>query len=140
MNSDFIVAVHAMVVLYHKGKTVSSETLADNICTNPARVRRVMAKLKKASLVETREGRTEGGYCYKGEKKITLKDIGEALQVRFADFTGRSGDKEKDCLISSGMSDFMDDLHGELNLRCKMYLDTLTIPDVEQRLVKRAKK
>ncbi|MEG2329856.1 Rrf2 family transcriptional regulator [Anaerorhabdus sp.] len=51
MNSDLVVGIHAMVFLHHKKGTISSESLADNICTNPARVRRVMAKLKKAGII-----------------------------------------------------------------------------------------
>ena len=47
MTSDYCVAVHALVYLNHKAKVLSSEELAENICTNPARVRKVMAKLKK---------------------------------------------------------------------------------------------
>ena len=47
MTSEFGIAVHAMVFLHHKGDMVSSEVLAENICTNPARVRKVMAKLKR---------------------------------------------------------------------------------------------
>ena len=47
MNSDFIVAVHALVYLNHKADIVSSEALAKNICTNAARVRKVMAPLKR---------------------------------------------------------------------------------------------
>lgn len=39
-----------------QGDMVSSEVLAENICTNPARVRKVMAQLKRAGLVETHEG------------------------------------------------------------------------------------
>ena len=56
MNSDFCVAVHGMVYLNHKNCQLSSEELAENICTNPARVRKVMAKLKKKNLVQTKEG------------------------------------------------------------------------------------
>ena len=56
MNSDFIVAVHALVYLNHKADIVSSEALAKNICTNAARVRKVMAPLKRAGFVTTREG------------------------------------------------------------------------------------
>lgn len=134
MNSDFVVAVHAMVFLHHKGETVSSNMLAENACTNPARVRRVMSKLKKAGLVETREGRAEGGYSYFKTKRVTLGDICEALSVDFADFTWRSGDKEKECLISSGMSGYMDGLFHEMNRRCREYLDTITIAEVEQYL------
>ena len=53
MNSDFIVAVHALVYLNHKADIVSSEALAKNICTNAARVRKVMAPLKRAGFVTT---------------------------------------------------------------------------------------
>lgn len=35
MTGNFCVAVHALVYLNHKGETVSSEKLAENICTNP---------------------------------------------------------------------------------------------------------
>ena len=73
MNSDFVVAVHAMVFLHHKAETVSSEMLAENICTNPVRIRRVMARLKKAGLVK----KTGDGIKVLGngtlEKKLTVK-------------------------------------------------------------------
>ena len=54
MDSSFNLAVHALVCLSHSGRSLSSEALAENICTNPARVRRVMAGLKKAGMVATR--------------------------------------------------------------------------------------
>ena len=61
MNGLFCVAVHALIYLDKRGCMLSSEELAANICTNPARVRKVMAKLKKAGLVSTRAG-SDGGY------------------------------------------------------------------------------
>jgi DNA-binding IscR family transcriptional regulator len=60
MDSSFNLAVHALVCLSHSGRSLSSEELAENICTNPTRVRRVLAGLKKAGMVETREG-LDGG-------------------------------------------------------------------------------
>ena len=47
MSSDFIAAVRALVYLNHRRETVSSGQLAKNICTNPARVRKVMAALRE---------------------------------------------------------------------------------------------
>ena len=47
MDSSFNLAVHALVCLSHSGRSLSSEALAENICTNPTRVRRVMAGLKR---------------------------------------------------------------------------------------------
>ena len=61
MDSSFNLAVHALVCLSHSGRSLSSEALAENICTNPTRVRRVQAVLKKAGIVEAREG-LDGGY------------------------------------------------------------------------------
>ncbi len=61
MDSSFNLAIHALVCLSHSGRSLSSEALAENICTNPTRVRRVLAGLKKAGMVETREG-LDGGY------------------------------------------------------------------------------
>ena len=47
MNSDFSLALHALVLLHRRGGVQSSEAMAQNICTNPVRVRRVLAKLKR---------------------------------------------------------------------------------------------
>ena len=75
MTSDYCVAVHALVYLNHKAKVLSSEELAENICTNPARVRKVMAKLKKAGFVKTKEG-SEGGYLFDQDAdQVTLDQI-----------------------------------------------------------------
>ena len=81
MTSEFGIAVHALVYLNHKAKTLSSDELADNICTNPARVRKVMAKLKKAGLVTTKEG-TDGGYLFElSPDMVTLKDVSDAVDL-----------------------------------------------------------
>ncbi len=62
MTSEFCIAVHAVVYLNHKKCTVSSDALAENICTNPSRVRQIMTKLKKAGMVETKREST-GDIC-----------------------------------------------------------------------------
>lgn len=47
VDSSFNLAVHALVCLSHSERSLSSEALAENICTNPTRVRRVQAVLKR---------------------------------------------------------------------------------------------
>ena len=47
MTSEFAIAVHALVFLDRSNATIASEELADNVCTNPVCIRRVMGKLKK---------------------------------------------------------------------------------------------
>ena len=41
MNGDYSLAVHALVYLDHRATHLPSQILAENICTNAARVRKV---------------------------------------------------------------------------------------------------
>lgn len=137
MNSDFCVAVHALVFLNHKACLLSSEELAVNICTNPARVRKVMARLKKANLIETREGSVGGGYRFTLDPSgVTLAQVAQALELHFVDPAWRSGDSHLDCLVSSGMAGIMDDIFGQLNSICMEYLEELSIEDLNRKIFK----
>ena len=121
LNSDFCVAVHGLVFLKHKGCTISSEELAENICTNPARVRKVMARLKKVGLVQTKEGK--------------VYRVAEALDIRFVEASWRSGDSDMNCMIASGMADVMDEIYLNLNDMCLEKLKTITIGEIERKLI-----
>lgn len=134
MNSNFCVAVHGMVYLKHKAGIVSSEELAGNICTNPARVRKVMALMKKSGLVETREGKVGGYFCMPDAGGITLGRIAEALDEHFVESGWHSGGRDMKCLIASGMADVMDDLYGRMDALCVDMLHQITLDDLEHRL------
>ncbi len=121
MNSEFSVAVHTLVFLNHMGTTLSSEELAKNVCTNPARIRKIMAKLKKAGLVDTKEG-IDGGYHFiLDPAAVTLRQISEALDMRFVSANWQSGDTDMKCLIASGMAAIMDDIYGQLDELCRTH-------------------
>ena len=133
MNSDFTLAVHALVFLNHKAEVLSSETLAQNICTNPARVRRVMSRLAKAGLVETREGRTEGGYQFSlCPSQVNLRQVSDALGSCFVSTGWRSGDPHMACRVASGMATVMDRLYANLDDLCKDYLSNVTISQIDR--------
>lgn len=132
MTGEFAMAVHALVYLDHKQTTLSSEELAENICTNPARVRKVMALLKKDGLVSTREGGA-GGYAFLLDPAaVTLKRVADAVSARFVSAAWRSGDTDMECLVASGMADIMDGVYGELDALCRARLNHMTIQDIEQ--------
>lgn len=134
MNSDFIVAVHALVYLNHKAEVISSEALAENICTNAARVRKVMAPLKRAGFVSTREGNV-GGYRFIGDPEATnLRMIADALGIRFVQASWHSGDGDMECLVASGMADIMDDILGDLDDQCRKQLEQTAIADIDARI------
>lgn len=134
MDSIFSLAVHALVYLNHKDCTLSSEALAKNICTNPARVRKVMARLKKAGLVETKEG-TAGGYRFCADpNQLSLCQIAQILDIRFVDAAWRSGDTDMKCLVASGMADIMDSIYARLDEQCKESLQKITIADIDKKI------
>ncbi|WP_312640323.1 Rrf2 family transcriptional regulator [Hydrogenoanaerobacterium sp.] len=134
MTSEFTIAVHALVFLNHKAITLSSETLAKNICTNPARIRKVMAKLKKAGLVTTKEG-VDGGYLFDADPtKVSLQQVNDAVGARIVYSSWRSGSMDKKCLIASGMAEVMDDIYDQLDQSCKEQLQTITICDIDKRI------
>lgn len=134
VTSEFTIAVHALVFLNHKGTVYSSEGLAENVCTNAARIRKVMAKLKKAGLVKTKEG-VDGGYLFQlDSKEVNLSMVAEALEAPFVSASWKSGDAHMACLISSGMAGIMDELYGELNQCCQEYLKKVTIADLDSKI------
>lgn len=134
MNSDFSVAIHALVYLSHRKCYLSSEVLAKNVCTNPVRVRRVMSRLVKGDFVQTREG-LEGGYCLaRPAQEIYLDQVAHAQEVCFVSTTWKTGDTQQQCLIASGMGSMMDRLYGRLNDLCMQELSHITLAQVEEKL------
>ena len=132
MNSEFIIALHALAYLRHRNTKVSSEELAKSICTNPARIRKVMAKLKKAGLLETREGNS-GGYELQGDTSaIKLSDLAQQPLTKSG---WRSGALNTYCMVATGMGTVVDTLEASLNAVCMQYLSQITIEDISQQLI-----
>ncbi len=134
MTGEFAVAVHALVYLHKRGETLDSEALARNVCTNPARVRKVMAKLKQAGLVEAKAG-AEGGYRFSLDPAgLTLQQVADALQEKPVAALWRSGDPSMDCMVASGMATAMDRVYEALNQACFERLSSIALSDVEAQL------
>lgn len=134
MTSEFAIAIHALVYLNHKQKNISSEELAENICTNPARIRKVMAKLKKKNLIGTKEGLNGGYQMIQKPEQITLRHICDILEIDIVKAAWRSGKMDVPCMISSGMAGVMDGIYKDLNHLCKEYLENLTVEDIENKI------
>ena len=136
MTSEFAIAVHALVYLNHKNTILASDALAENVCTNPARVRKVMAKLKKAGIISTKEG-LEGGYHFEKDSScVNLRQVCDALEVDFVSASWKSGDKEMDCMIASGMAAIMDEIYADLDELCRKRLESITIASIEAKIFK----
>lgn len=134
MTGEYAIAVHAVVYLSHKDTLLSSDAIAQNVCTNPARIRKIMSMLKKAGIVATKEGLEGGYYLLKKSSEITLRAIGEAVQVEYVSASWKSGSQDLSCLIASGMADIMDGIYDNLNELCRESLEQITISDIENQI------
>ena len=132
MTSEFTIAVHALVFLHHNGGTCSSEELAKSICTNPARIRKIMARIKTAGIIDTKEG-IEGGYQYVDNPcELSLYKVAKALDFEFVSCVWKSGNKTDKCRIASEMSDVMDEIYSGLNSVCYEELKGITICELDR--------
>lgn len=134
MTAEFASAVHALVYLAHTARVTPSAELAGNICTNPARVRKIMAKLCRAGLAQAGEGRASGYHCIPDSEGISLKAVAEALGEKPVSVGWRSGDADRDCRICAGMAGVMDGVYGELNAVCLDKLSTITIGTISEKI------
>lgn len=134
MTGEFAIAVHALVYLNHKATTQSSEELARNVCTNPARIRKIMGKLKKSGFVIAKEGLC-GGYCtITNVTTITLRQIIESLAIDPISLSRKPSTEEQRCFIASGMSNVMTSLYDDLNNECLKKLEQFTIADIQHKV------
>jgi len=102
-NTQFAIATHMMAVLgYVAGQQVSSADIAGSVNTSSSFVRRILAKLSKAGLVETATGK--GGACWlaKPAREISLLDIYRAVEAPKA-FAIHQYPPEKRCPVSRGI-------------------------------------
>ncbi|MFF2091739.1 RrF2 family transcriptional regulator [Paenibacillus sp. NPDC058174] len=78
----FGLSLQAMVVLSHKQQQAcSSNELAGYLKSEATMLRRVLAKLAREGLLETREGRDGGYRLNRSPEAITLADVYLALKV-----------------------------------------------------------
>lgn len=136
MKSDFAVAVHTLVFLNHKGDYQSSERISENVCTNPVCIRRILSKLKKAGLVETKEGIDGGTALIEKAENINLAQVLKAVGDRPVSVSKKTGNVDMKCLIASNMGLIMDEIYEQMNNSAVEYLKSKTINSIDNIIFK----
>ena len=82
VNTQFSIAVHVLAGLaYRGGQGATSSELAMSVNTSPSFVRRTLAKLSKAGLVETATGKAGACWLARDAKNISLLDVYKAVDA-----------------------------------------------------------
>jgi Rrf2 family protein len=100
-NVQFSIAVHLLAGLACgcDKEGVTSGHLAESVNTSASFVRRTLAKLSKAGLVETATGKAGACWLAKDAKNISLLDIYKAVDAPKA-FAIHSYSEQKTCFVS----------------------------------------
>jgi Rrf2 family protein len=83
ISSRFSVAVHvlSLLALQQEGdEPLTSEYIAGSVNTNPVVIRRILGQLKKAGLVEVRQGMA-GAYLSRPAAALSLLEVYRAVEV-----------------------------------------------------------
>jgi Rrf2 family protein len=108
VNTQFTVAVHLMAALaYRCDKNTTSGNLARSVNTSPSFVRRILAKLSKAGLVDTATGKAGACWLARDAREISLLEIYEAVNAPKV-FALHNYSEQKLCPVSCNIKSAME--------------------------------
>lgn len=78
MDTKFSVAIHVLILISESPSTLNSEQMSESVGTNASYIRKVLALLKKAELIDSYRG--NGGYSLRiPSEHLTLLQIYQAV-------------------------------------------------------------
>ena len=130
INTQFPIAVHLMAALgYRRGQDLTSTMLATSINTSPSFVRRILAKLSKAGLVETATGKAGACWLARDAKNISLLDIYEAVDAPKA-FSIHGYTEQKGCPVSCHIKAALDKALAKTQQAMETSLKAITLEKI----------
>jgi len=130
VNTQFAIAVHLMAALaYHRDQDVTSTRLASSVNTSPSFVRRVLAKLSKAALVETATGKNGACWLARRPRDISLLEIYEAVEAPKA-FAIHCYARQKPCPVSCNIKSALERVLAKTQKSMEARLDKINLADV----------
>lgn len=131
VNSEFTIAVHSLVFLaYLPDQMASSEQIANNVSTHPARIRKIMSCLRKNGFVKTKEGIGGGYILNRDPQEITLAQIYRSVSCGTLKPSWCTGNPEQDCVVSANIQGIMDQIFCDAETYYEAYLNKITISSV----------
>jgi Rrf2 family protein len=130
INTQFPIAVHLMAALgWRHSENTPSSLLAASVNTSPSFVRRVLAKLSKAGLVETATGKAGACWLAKDARKISLLDIYMAVDAPKA-FSIHSYPEQKGCRVSCNIKAALEKGLAKTQKAMEATLDDISLAEI----------
>lgn len=129
VNSQLPIALHILGFLTSRnGEPLTSEVMAATYGTSPVVLRRVLAKLQRAGLVETRRGANGGSVLARDPQKINLRQAYEAVT---AEPQILSRHPECEGRVAVAMAGFMNSVMGDAEEALLAELEAVTIAEMD---------
>jgi Rrf2 family protein len=129
-NTQFSIAVHIMAGLaYGCGNDMTSAKLASSVNTSPSFVRRILAKLSKAGLVETATGKAGKCWLAKETKEISLLEIYRAVDAPKV-FAIHDYSEQKGCPVSCHIKMALEKALGKTQKAMEQSLGGITLAQI----------
>jgi|SRR5579859_3443230 len=130
VNTQFSIAVHVMALLgCRRGRDTTSADLAMSVNTSPSFVRRVLAKLSRAGLVETATGKAGACWLARDPKDISLLDIYRAVGAPKA-FSIHGYAEQKACAVSCHIKEALEKALKKTQQTMEAGLDGLSLAQI----------
>jgi len=130
VNTQFSIAVHLMAGLASRcGQDTTSAHLAMSVNTSPSFVRRVLARLSKAGLVETATGKAGRCWLAKDANEICLLDIYQAVDAPKA-FSIHHYTEQKSCPVSCHIKAALDKALGKTQKAMEASLSGISLAQI----------
>ena len=139
MDTKFSVALHILTMISESKETLSSQALAESVGTNASYIRKVIALLKNAGLIQSHQGKT-GYQLSKSPKDITLLNIYFATQeVSHISLFQVHQNSNPDCPVGKHIQAAISPLFASAEAQLDKELAQQTLEDVIDNLYKEAK-
>ncbi|MGW6902525.1 Rrf2 family transcriptional regulator [Streptomyces sp. NPDC054919] len=140
-NSRLTIAAHALtwIGLYRRrgNEVATSEQIATSVNTNPVVIRRLLAELRRAGLVNSRRGAGAGWTLSRDLAAITLLDVYEAVESGSI-FALHRSTPDPECVVGHCIGPVMTTVYDEVEATLRKQLARTTLEDVLRGVLKAA--
>ncbi len=129
MNIDFAIGLHIVGFLAsHQGRLISSTVMADSFGTSPVVLRRVLTRLNRSGLVETRRGSNGGSVLARPATEINLREVYESVSTN-PDLFARH--PEGGGIISNVIGGYINDIYADAEKVVLTHLESTSVADMD---------
>ena len=139
MDTKFSVALHILTMISESKDTLSSQALAESVGTNASYIRKVIALLKNAGLIQSHQGKM-GYQLSKSPKDITLLNIYFATQeISHISLFPVHQNSSPDCPVGKHIQGAVSPLFASAEAQLEKELAQQTLENVIDNLYQQAK-